>query len=202
MGAAMFKTLERFYGRDDIRFTFVSDEFNGITRDDDGTVRPRIPRTFDSFSEASEENGQSRIYLGIHWSFDKNEGVRTGNQVATFVFDNFLRPRSASIQAASASASSASFAADSGETSSPAPALAPGSSSAFIAPTPIAAPSAGQTVVAAPVTSSEVLPVLPTDPGTPAPASATPSPEVPLSPEGPKVTDPLALDNWSFGIRV
>jgi hypothetical protein len=92
IGAAMFKTLERFYGRDDISFTFVSDEFNGITRDDNGTVRPLIPRTFDSFSEASEENGQSRIYLGIHWSFDKTEGIRSGNRVANFVFNNFLRP--------------------------------------------------------------------------------------------------------------
>jgi hypothetical protein len=87
----MFKTLERFFGRDDISFTFVSDEFNGVTRDDDGSIRPLIPRTFDSFSEASEENGQSRIYLGIHWSFDKTEGIRSGNQVANFIFNNFLR---------------------------------------------------------------------------------------------------------------
>jgi hypothetical protein len=92
LGAAVFKTLERFYGRDDITFTFVSDEFNGVTRDDDGTVRPLIPRTFDSFSEAAEENGQSRIYLGIHWAFDKTEGIRTANQIANFVFNNFLRP--------------------------------------------------------------------------------------------------------------
>src|SRR5438552_19059946 len=30
-GAAMFKMLERFYGKDDISFTFISDEFNGMT---------------------------------------------------------------------------------------------------------------------------------------------------------------------------
>ena len=30
-GAAVFQTLARFYGRDDISFSFVSDELNGVT---------------------------------------------------------------------------------------------------------------------------------------------------------------------------
>jgi hypothetical protein len=92
-GAATFKTLERFYGTDAIRFSFTSDEFNGITRDVNGQIRPVRTRTYDSFSQAAEENGQSRIYLGIHWHFDKTEGIRTGNETANFVFSNFLRPR-------------------------------------------------------------------------------------------------------------
>ena len=45
-GGALFQTLRRFYGTDDIPFTFVSDEFNGVTRDNDGNVRPLMPRTF------------------------------------------------------------------------------------------------------------------------------------------------------------
>jgi hypothetical protein len=92
-GAAMFQTLTRFYGTDDITFTFVSDEFNGITRGADGQVRPVVSRTFHSFSQAAEENGQSRIYLGIHWAFDKTQGIRSGDQVANYIFSNFLRPR-------------------------------------------------------------------------------------------------------------
>jgi hypothetical protein len=91
-GGATFQTLARFYGTDNIAFTFVSDEFNGVTRDNNGNVRPLRPRSFSSFSQASEENGQSRIYLGIHWAFDKTEGIRTGNRVANFTFNNFLRP--------------------------------------------------------------------------------------------------------------
>ena len=38
-GGALFQTLRRFYGTDDITFTFVSDEFNGITQDNTGNVR-------------------------------------------------------------------------------------------------------------------------------------------------------------------
>src|SRR5205823_2998245 len=93
LGAAAFQSLARFYGRDDISFTFISDEFNGSTRGSDGNVRPVVARTFHSFSQAAEENGQSRIYLGIHWAFDKTEGIRSGNRVADFVFDNFLQPQ-------------------------------------------------------------------------------------------------------------
>jgi len=69
------------------------DEFNGVTRGSDGNVRPIVARTFHSFSQAAAENGQSRIYLGIHWAFDKTEGIRSGKRVANFVFNNFLRPR-------------------------------------------------------------------------------------------------------------
>ncbi len=92
-GGALFETLRRFYGRDDIAFTFVSDELNGVTRDHDGNVRPLVPRSFQSFSQAEEENGQSRIYLGIHWSFDKSEGITLGRHVAGEVFDNAFLPR-------------------------------------------------------------------------------------------------------------
>jgi hypothetical protein len=87
-GSALFQTLRRFYGTDRIRFTFVSDEFNGVTTDNQGNVRPRIPRTFASLSAAEEENGQSRIYLGIHWEFDKAEGMLQGRRVADFVMNN------------------------------------------------------------------------------------------------------------------
>src|SRR5262249_3261848 len=91
-GAAMFRILERFYGRDDIHFTIISDEFNGITRGTDGQVRPTVGRSFASFSQAAFENGQSRIYLGIHWAFDRDDGIACGKAVADYVFDNFLQP--------------------------------------------------------------------------------------------------------------
>jgi hypothetical protein len=92
MGGALFQTLRRFYGTDDIQFTFVSDEFNGITKDNLSHVRPLAPRSFDALSQAEEENGQSRIYLGIHWSFDKTEGIAMGRRVADYVFDTAFLP--------------------------------------------------------------------------------------------------------------
>jgi hypothetical protein len=91
-GGALFQTLRNFYRTDDIAFTFVSDEFNGTTRGNDGNVRPLIPRSFSSLSQAEEENGQSRIYLGIHWSFDKTEGIAQGRRVADYVFANTFVP--------------------------------------------------------------------------------------------------------------
>jgi hypothetical protein len=91
-GAAMFRILERFYGTDDITFTVISDEFNGITRGTDGQVRPIVARTFHHFSDAAFENGQSRVYLGIHWAFDRDDGIACGKSVADYVFDNLLQP--------------------------------------------------------------------------------------------------------------
>jgi hypothetical protein len=89
---ASFQILRRFYQTDRIAFTFVSDEFNGETRDNDGHPRPLIARHFASLSEAEEENGQSRIYLGIHWAFDKTAGIAQGRRVADYVFEHALVP--------------------------------------------------------------------------------------------------------------
>lgn len=91
-GGALFQILRKFYGRDDIAFTFVSDEFNGTTKDNKGNARPLIPRSFTTFSQAEEENGQSRIYLGIHWSYDKSEGIAQGRKVADWVFAHAFQP--------------------------------------------------------------------------------------------------------------
>lgn len=91
-GGALFQCLRYAYGTDNIPFRFVSDEFNGITVDNQGNVRPYEPRYFNSFSQAAEENGQSRMYLGIHWNFDKIEGITMGNNVANYVYDNIYKP--------------------------------------------------------------------------------------------------------------
>ncbi len=58
---------------------FVSDEYNGVNTDNKGTVRPRHLRDFPGgLWQMIEENGRSRVYLGVHWVFDafavKNNG--------------------------------------------------------------------------------------------------------------------------------
>jgi hypothetical protein len=90
-GGVVFQLLRHVYRRDDIAFTFVSDELNGVTVDNDGVLRPLIPRTFASLSQAEEENGQSRIYLGIHWAFDKTVGIQQGRYIANYIYRNAFR---------------------------------------------------------------------------------------------------------------
>ena len=77
-GAAAFQATRLFYnkiqrGPDDLcdQLEFVSEEMNGINTDNKGTIRPRHVRTFpDGLWGAIEENGRSRVYLGVHWVFD------------------------------------------------------------------------------------------------------------------------------------
>lgn len=78
-GAAAFHIVRLFYGvpagnrTADTVFTgpFVSDEVSGVTRDNTGTVRPRHVRAFPrGLWQMIEENGFSRVWLGVHWSFD------------------------------------------------------------------------------------------------------------------------------------
>jgi hypothetical protein len=92
LGGAAFQILRRFYGTDRIAFSFVSDEFNGITRDNRGRVRPRLVRSFSSLTQAELENRQSRIYLGVHWRFDITNGATTGRRVGNDVFTRGLVP--------------------------------------------------------------------------------------------------------------
>jgi membrane-associated phospholipid phosphatase len=90
LGSAAFQVLRSFYGTDNIRFTFVSDELNGINRDNRGRVRPRWPRTFPSLSAAESDNGVSRIYLGVHFRFDVDAGMQAGRRIGAAVFQRGL----------------------------------------------------------------------------------------------------------------
>jgi hypothetical protein len=91
-GGAVFEVLRQFYGTDAIPFTFVSDEYNGTTVGSDGLIRPYHPRSFATLSQAEEENGQSRIYLGIHWAFDKTRAIEQGRTIAQYIVAHAFRP--------------------------------------------------------------------------------------------------------------
>lgn len=83
-GAAAFQIIRRYAelkgfapipaggdGEEDlIAFDFISDEYNGVNRDPDNSVRPKHLRHFKSLWEATVENSVSRVYLGVHWRFD------------------------------------------------------------------------------------------------------------------------------------
>ncbi len=49
-------------------------------------------RSFTSFQQAAQEAGMSRIYGGIHYSFDNLAGQTAGNAVGQLVIDSLLKP--------------------------------------------------------------------------------------------------------------
>ncbi|OJF13354.1 phosphatase PAP2 family protein [Couchioplanes caeruleus] len=53
--------------------------FEATTEDPHSPVRTR---RFTSFSQAAEENAQSRVYLGVHYSWDARDGLKLGDDVA------------------------------------------------------------------------------------------------------------------------
>jgi len=79
-GAAALHVTRLFYGvavgdrkKDKLvdGLVFVSDEHNGVNKDNKGTVRPRHVRDFpDGLWQMIVENGRSRVFLGVHWVFD------------------------------------------------------------------------------------------------------------------------------------
>ncbi len=60
--------------------SIVSDELNGVTHDNAGNVRPRHVRSFPGgLGQMIVENSLSRVYLGVHWSFDGFAFDNSGN---------------------------------------------------------------------------------------------------------------------------
>ena len=88
-GGVAFHTIRLFYGvpvgdrNYDHLFpsSLVSEELNGVTSDSSGIIRTRHERDFPGgLMQMIEENGFSRVYLGVHWAFD------------AFAMDENLRP--------------------------------------------------------------------------------------------------------------
>ena len=58
-----------------------------------GKINMQPPvRSFDSFSDAATECGLSRVYLGIHFRYDSEQGVALGKQVGNNVVEHWLLP--------------------------------------------------------------------------------------------------------------
>jgi hypothetical protein len=49
-------------------------------------------RSFNSFSEAGLEAAMSRVYLGIHYRYDSEEGHKLGTKIGEYANENFLKP--------------------------------------------------------------------------------------------------------------
>jgi hypothetical protein len=51
-----------------------------------------VLRSFTRFSEAADENAQSRILVGFHFRFATEVGLRHLDRIAERALDRFLRP--------------------------------------------------------------------------------------------------------------
>lgn len=80
VSGAAAAVLSAFFGTNAIAFTLPS-QAAGLPA-----------RSFTSFSQAAAESAISRLYGGIHWSFDNNVGLTVGNAVGQYVTNNFFRP--------------------------------------------------------------------------------------------------------------
>jgi hypothetical protein len=72
--------LADFFGTDNITFTTSTEEY--VLAD----------RTFNTFSEAATEAMNSRLYGGIHWRYDNEDGLAGGMALGHYVFDTQLQP--------------------------------------------------------------------------------------------------------------
>ncbi len=89
--ALYFQSVEPAFPDAGIAFDFVSDEYNGNNRSPGNeTPRTSVTAHFESFQEAEFHNAQSRIFIGIHWSFDATHGIKQGNLISEHVFENFV----------------------------------------------------------------------------------------------------------------
>jgi hypothetical protein len=66
---------------------FGSKSFTDTTHTDHSLVPPQEPRTFDSFDEAAAEAAISRLYGGIHFSFDNDDGLASGQCIGQAIHD-------------------------------------------------------------------------------------------------------------------
>jgi hypothetical protein len=83
--AACFAMAE-FFGTDRITFTLESeDPFYQ-------QLPSHPPRTFHRLSDAAWENALSRVYLGVHYRMDAEDGFIAGRKIGRHVVRHFLRP--------------------------------------------------------------------------------------------------------------
>jgi hypothetical protein len=104
MGGAIFKALELFYGTNDFaaadaaigndpvtaQFTLASNEPGGggtrnfVRFTQVGPLGPGLENSPEG------ENGMSRIYLGVHWLFDQEDGMALGNAIAQYAASHYF----------------------------------------------------------------------------------------------------------------
>ncbi len=81
IGTSQSTMLALFFGRDDIRFDHTWEGAGGATR------------SYPGFTAMADEAAKSRVYGGIHFSFDNAAGQSIGRNVANYIFQNVMQKR-------------------------------------------------------------------------------------------------------------
>ena len=89
-GTATYAMLRKFTsaGVRPFNFTLSSDELPSVRRSYDNLMATSDP----AVRSPINENGRSRIFLGVHFRFDDHAGRALGEQIADHIWPNFLRP--------------------------------------------------------------------------------------------------------------
>jgi hypothetical protein len=85
ISAAAAEVLTAYFGKH-YEFSFTAPA---------GPAPGDVTREFDSFWDAANEAGMSRIYGGIHFSFSNKDGLALGEDVADWVLESFAQSSSA-----------------------------------------------------------------------------------------------------------
>jgi hypothetical protein len=80
MGGAGERAISGYFGTDAVSFCL----------DPDPQVASLPTRCYTSLAAAEDENGISRIYGGVHWSYDNIYGKMTGRSVGDYVAANYF----------------------------------------------------------------------------------------------------------------
>jgi hypothetical protein len=87
-GSAAAVVLERFFGSDDVTFSVCSYTLpSGTCTDASPTLRE-----YNSYSQAANENGLSRILVGWHFRKAVDEGLEHGQKIGERTVSRYLRP--------------------------------------------------------------------------------------------------------------
>ena len=88
-GGVAAEVLKQFFGTDHISFSACSltlplvEQCGGASE---------VLRSFESFTEAAEENGVSRILIGIHFRKAVEDGIEHGRKIGNRAVNRFLEP--------------------------------------------------------------------------------------------------------------
>jgi hypothetical protein len=104
MGGALFKAIELFFGTNSFEEAdamFGNDPVTAtytLFSEEEGGGGARI---YNSFTQTGPigiglenspegENATSRVYLGVHWMFDQIDGNYLGNDIASYIYSNYM----------------------------------------------------------------------------------------------------------------